>query len=335
MIEQAPELSDADGALLDAIWGRVDAPVARAFDPSQARDETGKWTSGGGKAHPVSGIESFDRGASETHAQHAARLAGGIVATKKRMGVLYRQLGHPEKYPMTPEERAATQAEYDNLLWHRKQLVKFAAAAEKAAAAEVPAPAPTRPTSDHVGPLVTAAPAPATGYGDALAKWAGGLTPTESEAIKHWTGTSSYVRKYEAHQILPNSGSTFGYAPETIKTATEALRSAIAKAPEYVGTVYRGLGELPPEVAKSYTTPGNVLTLEATASFSKSQTVAMDFGSNYVLVMSGHTGGVDIHKAGLGFRHEKEVVLPKGIPMRVAKVEDHGGNKWIHLERAN
>ncbi len=158
-----------------------------------------------------------------------------------------------------------------------------------------------------------------------LNAWEGALSGVEKGAFVDYQATvdtASLVRLVQkGFKVTPNP--TFGDPKKILK----AMNSAFKSAPQYRGTVYRGMNDLKPDFVKKLAVEGNVLELEAFASASLSEGQALQFGRNNLQNQAGRMWvnfkmKTDVGARLRGFSDElKEVVLPKGAKFKVTNVK--------------
>jgi len=175
----------------------------------------------------------------------------------------------------------------------------------KPAPAAHPSPLPARPAWD-----------------EASAKaWNDSLTQDEDNAFQAWLG--SYYRNIRAYQATGDPGSGGQFAIDY----SDSIEGALARAPQFQGTVYRGLADLSDEQMTAL--EAGELTCNAVTSASTSRDTALRFtsGRNMALLTIRCRTAADITARST----EGEVVLLRGTRLRlvsserVAAYDDDGG----------
>jgi len=165
------------------------------------------------------------------------------------------------------------------------------------------------------------------GGGGSQQEWKESLSSEEMKAVEKWGGwgVSGDIRRMEVG-MLPKEG--------TSEEMLDAFHSAIDRAPDWNGVMYRGLANLSPPVAEQFKTVGNEITFEASASCSKRQGLAYRFigdalsptkpgNEDIVLAIKAKTGAdfSDIGDKMGPSRVLKEVVARRGSRYRVISAE--------------
>ena len=257
------------------------AMLELAFDPDEARDEEGRWTT------------------------EAGRSAAG-----KRRALLQKQLKEHQK--KTPKGKYDDQqwvawrnkdAELRDELRKIEDSVKFVTPDSKlkTISAESAGIATSKPSKEHLA---------------ALKEIKARATAEQREMIKLWTHKVSrgetpvepgFIRSAE------RGDTRFGY-----QDVAKKFNKALDVMPKFQGVVYRGLDlSEQTEAFKNLITVGNTWTNKSSASATKEGSKALNYG-NVILRIKSKTGA-DI--SSLEKTANREVVLRKGTRYRVTRVQ--------------
>jgi len=148
-------------------------------------------------------------------------------------------------------------------------------------------------------------------------EWRNGISASHKDAIHWWTDTGH--RDIRAYQSGAKSmAEVDGMTPE----ALDFINEAMAKAPDYKGTVYRGLADLPNNVKNLYMKEGANVSFKAHSSTSMKLGEAENFVADPSgsLILKIHTkSGTDIHNLS-EYSSELEVLLKKGTQFKTKGV---------------
>lgn len=172
-------------------------------------------------------------------------------------------------------------------------------------------------------------------------KWIDSLSDDEFEAFEFWTGEGNHklIRDYQRGRPLEKTTNTItaelrGAPPANLeklaKRHTDALESALARAPKYKGTVYRGLtSDLP---ASDAFRPGMKISEGAFASGTFHPGTASEFAVSravefdkhpVIFKIKGSTRGTVIQNLGNPtMTHEAEILLSKGLKYEVVSTRE-------------
>jgi len=155
-------------------------------------------------------------------------------------------------------------------------------------------------------------------------EWVKGLSTSETDAIGYWQKEGyTMIRKLESGREIPSA------AMPAVKRQATNLYSALDKAPQYKGTVYRGLKNLDDDVANALI-KGETVTFDALSSATRERQIGNIFaersskGQSIIMEIRTKTG-VEINGASVGsYLSEKEVILRKGTQYRVVESRSLG-----------
>lgn len=138
-------------------------------------------------------------------------------------------------------------------------------------------------------------------------KWTKNLSHAERATIKQWSQSGYHsIRKDEAA----------GKETET----TKAFHSALASAPKFEGTTYRGINvPTSSDAYKMFTTPGAEVKFDSSASTSRSAKQAASFAQGSIVMRIKGKSGVAMEHLS-SYKHEKEIIMPHGTKYKVVSV---------------
>lgn len=197
-----------------------------------------------------------------------------------------------------------------------------------------------KPSSSMPGPNATKVPAPAgpAGVSTALLNdgrfknaddWLAHIKKdggAQADVVKKWSGsTYTKIRKEQR-------------AGGPLSQQTKDFEAAVASAPHFAGTLYRGLGDLTEEQSKGFTTVGEVITTTCHDSWSKKLQKAENFaskgGHEVLMTLKKSSNNGDIQKGVMkSMQDEAEVIIPKNTSYRVVSVKSvksKYGYSWRH-----
>lgn len=138
-------------------------------------------------------------------------------------------------------------------------------------------------------------------------EWTKGLKSSEKQAIKSWSESGYHsIRKDEAA------------GKET--ELTKNFHAALAKAPKFEGTTYRGINVAKGTPAHAlFTTPGATVSFDSSASTSRSLDKAHGFSNGSIVMRIKGKSGVSMEHIS-SYSTEKEIIMPKGTKYKVVNV---------------
>lgn len=159
-------------------------------------------------------------------------------------------------------------------------------------------------------------------------RWYKKLAPEDKDIMKEWAhGWQDNIRDCQAKG---KGCGTVDFDAEygsrrvslTRKQMGDRLQAAIESAPQFNGTVYRGMSLSSADLAALR--PGKTMTMKAISSSSQKASVALDFaagGGKGAVILKLHTKrGAKLPGRLSEFAGEKEVLLPKGAKYKITRV---------------
>lgn len=169
-----------------------------------------------------------------------------------------------------------------------------------------------------------------TQFNKKVLKWENTLTGGEKEAIRKYTSTLEMADAVKKIQRGLKAKAIQGDPKIILKN----LENAFANAPQFKGTVYRGMNNLDPSFVKKLAVEGHTFELNSFASSSRTKDVAAFFGRAFEATEGKMWVELKIKTSRGALLSNKvssvvdlnEVILPKGARYRVTKVKRV---KWV------